>query len=144
MNWDHPVIGSGSDPAEKAPLPADKPALRWREWRRGMPDVMAERRSAPRRQLVLAAEVVDLSHGARLSARTSDISSTGCYIDTLNSVPKGSRIRLRITHYEEVFEAVARVVYVSPGLGMGVAFENVAPEQQARLARWLGDPDKEF
>jgi hypothetical protein len=109
-----------------------------------MPDVMAERRSAPRRQLVLAAEVVEVTRGARLNARTSDISRTGCYIDTLNPVPKGSQIRLRITHYEEVFETVARVVYVSPGLGMGVAFENVAPVQQARLARWLGDKDKEF
>jgi hypothetical protein len=56
-----------------------------------MPDVTVERRSARRHVMVLAAEVVELPSGAKLSARRSDISRTGCYIDTLN--PSGSRIR---------------------------------------------------
>lgn len=96
-----------------------------------------ERRSAPRYPLVLAMEVVELPRGAKLSARTSDVSRTGCYIDTLNPIPKDSQIRLRITHHDEVFEALARVVYTSPGLGMGIAFETVTPGQQAKLERWL-------
>ena len=39
-----------------------------------MPDVTVERRNAPRYPLALAAEVVELPRGARLSARTSDAS----------------------------------------------------------------------
>ena len=109
-----------------------------------MPDVTVERRSAPRYPLVLAADVVELPRGAKLGARTADISRTGCYIDTLNPVPKGSEVRLRFTHHNEVFEAIGRVVYVSPGLGMGIAFETVAEDQQARLQRWLESPDNEF
>lgn len=109
-----------------------------------MPDVTVERRSAPRCQLVLAAEVVELPRGAKLSARTADISRTGCYIDTLNPVPQGSRIRLRITHHDEIFEAIGSVVYVSQGLGMGVVFVEVAAEQQVRLDRWLAEKDHEF
>ncbi len=109
-----------------------------------MPDATVERRSAPRSSLVLAAEVVELPRGARLSARVSDVSSTGCYIDTLNPIPKNSKVRLRITHHEEVFEALGQIVYVSPGLGMGVKFESAPAEQQDRLARWLGEADKEF
>jgi len=35
-------------------------------------------------------------------------------------------------------------VYVSQGLGMGVVFVEVAPEQQARLDRWLAEKDQEF
>jgi Ribonuclease G/E len=93
---------------------------------------------------VLAAEVVELPRGAKLSARTADISRTGCYIDTLNPVPQGSRIRLRITHHDEIFEAIGSVVYVSQGLGMGVVFVEVAPEQRARLDRWLAEKDQEF
>jgi hypothetical protein len=54
---------------------------------------------------VLAAEVVKLPRGARLSARTSDVSRTGCYIDTVNPVPQGSQVRARITHENEIFEA---------------------------------------
>jgi len=109
-----------------------------------MPDVTVERRSAPRYQLVLAAEVVELPRGAKLSARTADISRTGCYIDTLNPVPQGSRLRLRITHHDEIFEAIGSVVYVSQGLGMGVVFVEVAAEQRARLDRWLAEKDQEF
>jgi Ribonuclease G/E len=102
-----------------------------------MPDVTVERRKAPRKPLVLAAEVVELPRGAQLSARTSDVSRNGCYIDTLNPIPHGSQVRVRITHESETFEATARIVYVSYGLGMGVAFTEVAPEQRQKLDRWL-------
>jgi len=109
-----------------------------------MPDVTVERRSAPRYPMVLAADVVELPRGARLSARTSDISLTGCYIDTLNPIPVGSEIRLRFTHHDEIFEAVGRVVYVSNGLGMGVAFTRMDEEQKARLERWIEGRESEF
>jgi hypothetical protein len=109
-----------------------------------MPDVTVERRSAPRHAMVLAAEVVELPRGAKLSARTSDISRTGCYIDTLNPIPQGSEVRLRLTHHEDTFVALGRVVYVSYGLGMGIAFVKVEDEQLARLDRWFSEPDREF
>jgi hypothetical protein len=102
-----------------------------------MPEVTADRRNAPRYAMALAAEVVELPRGARLIARTSDISRTGCYLDTLNPIAGDSQVQLRIRHHEEVFEALGRVVYLSPGLGMGIVFETVAPEQQAMLQRWL-------
>lgn len=109
-----------------------------------MPDVTVERRSAPRCQKVLAADVVELPRGARLSARTADISRTGCYIDTLNPVSQGSQVRVRITHHDETFEAIGRVVYVSYGLGMGIAFVEVSAEQLALLDRWLAESGQEY
>ena len=109
-----------------------------------MPEVSVERRSAPRYAMVLAAEVIELPRGAKLSARTADISRTGCYIDTLNPIPQGSEVRLRITHAAETFVTLGRVVYVSYGLGMGIAFVNVEAEQLARLDRWFSEPDREF
>ena len=109
-----------------------------------MPDATVERRDGQRCPMVLSAEVVELPRGARLSARTSDVSLTGCYIDTLNPVPQGSEVRLRLTHKQEVFEATGQVIYVSYGLGMGVAFTKVDEEQRARLERWLVNRDSEF
>lgn len=103
-----------------------------------------ERRIAPRTALVLAAEVIELPRGAKFVARTSDVSRTGCYVDTLNPLLQNSQVRLRLTHYHEVFEALGRVIYVSPGLGMGITFETVSPEQQARLDHWLTSTDREF
>ena len=54
-------------------------------------DVLVDRRSAPRVPMVLGAEIVELPRGARLNARSADISRTGVYIDTLNPIPSGSR-----------------------------------------------------
>lgn len=109
-----------------------------------MPQVSVERRRAQRHDMVLAAEVVELPRGAKFHARTADISRTGCYIDTLNPVPAGSELRLRLTHHHEVFEAPGRVVYVSPGLGMGIAFGVLEAEQRALLDHWLAETGTEF
>jgi len=103
------------------------------------PDVMADRRDAARYPLILIAEVVDIS-GAKMMARTSDVSRTGCYLDTLRPAPKGTQIQVRFTRAEEVLQVQALVVYVSPGLGMGIRFDEQMTEAQLLiLDRWLTD-----
>jgi PilZ domain len=109
-----------------------------------MTDFTVERRSAPRRAMVLAAEIVDIPRSARFNARSADFSRTGCYIDMLNPISEGTEVRLRLTHHEEIFMALARIVYVSPGLGMGLAFTDVEDQHLARLDRWLSEPPKEY
>jgi hypothetical protein len=99
---------------------------------------MQNRRSADRVPLILVAEVTEVDSGARLSARTSDVSRTGCYIDTLNPTPSGTVVRVRLSHDAEELDLLARIVYVSPRLGMGVRFdESITPAQLAILDRWL-------
>ena len=105
-----------------------------------MSDVVADRRDAPRFALILAAEVVEISTGATLTARSSDVSRNGCYIDTLNPVPVGSQVRVQLRRGELVFETAARVVYICPGLGMGLNWDiHVAPDKLALLDRWLAE-----
>jgi hypothetical protein len=94
--------------------------------------------------MVLAAEVVDIPHDARFNARSADFGRTGCYIDMLNPISAGTEVRLRLTHHEENFMALARIVYVSSGLGMGLTFSNVEDQHLARLDRWLCEPPKEY
>lgn len=103
-----------------------------------MTDVMADRRQALRYPLIAMAEVTQIASGVKMTARTSDVSRTGCYVDTRTPPPSGAMIVLRLTHQGEAFETHARVVYVSPGLGMGVRFhEYVAASQLATLERWI-------
>jgi hypothetical protein len=110
-----------------------------------MPDVMADRRQTPRYPLVMMAEVTVLSTGSKLITRTSDVSRTGCYLDTLNPVPKGQRIHLRLIQKGQSFEVDATVMYVSKGLGMGVRFqEDLSPEQIVVLELWLEEAAKKF
>ena len=101
---------------------------------------MQERRSAGRKQLILSVEVLEVHSGARVSARTSDVSRTGCYVDTLNPVPTGTVVRVKFAHEGQELDLLARVVYLSPHLGMGVRFdESITPAQLAVLDRWLAE-----
>ena len=103
-----------------------------------MPDAMTDRRIAPRYPLVLLAEITDQLSSTKFTARTSDISRTGCYLDMLTPLPQGAQILLRLQNEEETFESAATVIYVSPGLGMGVALAaNLDANQQVVLDRWL-------
>jgi hypothetical protein len=105
-----------------------------------MQNVMANRRGAPRYPLTLVAEITEVSTGIQLHARTSDVSRTGCYVDTLKPFPKGAQVRLRLMSGKESFETNALVVYVSPGLGMGVRFQEDIPQKQLDiLDRWLSE-----
>jgi hypothetical protein len=54
-----------------------------------MPNAMIDRRVAPRYPLILLAEVTDLLSSTKFTARTSDLSRTGCYIDMLHPLPGG-------------------------------------------------------
>ncbi len=108
-----------------------------------MPDVMADRRDAPRYPLIVGAEITEIATSERVTARTADVSRTGCFLDTAKPSPKGSMIQLRLTRGEELFQTQALVVYVSPGLGMGVRFhEYMSDGQRQILDRWLSDAAK--
>jgi PilZ domain len=105
-----------------------------------MSDVMADRRESPRYALILPAEVVDLATTAVLTARSSDVSRKGCYIDTLNPVPLASQVRVTLRRGDAAFETKARVAYVCPGLGMGLHWgTNPTKEMLLILDQWLGE-----
>jgi hypothetical protein len=138
------VISIPAKPGFTGPLllfgeTADKSRLNGSE---RMDNIPVERRSALRHPIVLSAELVDVKSGEKFTARTSDVSRAGCYLDTLNPIPLESGVRIRITHGNEVFEAMARVAYLSPGLGIGVAFTDVGIGALAMLDRWLSEANR--
>ncbi len=96
-------------------------------------------RAVRRCAFVAAAEVTEVPSGAQLSARTSELGLGGCYIDVLNPFPEGTRVQLRILRDQGVFETKAKVVYCHPHSGMGLAFEEFAPEQRSLLETWLAE-----
>jgi len=103
-----------------------------------MPDALADRRSSPRYNLIVAATLAESGSVTRISARTSDISRTGCYVDTLTPLAKGKTLRVILTRGDETFETEGKVTYVSAGLGMGIQFDQPVDAQQlAVLDSWL-------
>ncbi|HET9401175.1 MAG TPA: PilZ domain-containing protein [Candidatus Acidoferrales bacterium] len=96
-----------------------------------------ERRSEPRTPLIAQAEVADIASGVKLSARVSDLSLSGCYLDALTPLPEGSDVHLRISFNDERLALRAKIRFSHPGLGMGVQFDAPTGEQMQVLSNWL-------
>ena len=96
-----------------------------------------ERRANTRFAFSVAAEVVELRSQARITSRSSDLGLGGCYVDTLTPFPVGSPVKVRLTQANRTFEAQAAVTYAKVGMGMGLAFSEVQPDQLATLQDWV-------
>src|ERR1035437_8882486 len=87
-----------------------------------MSDRPDNKRSAPRYTLIMDALITDLLTRTTIKLRNSDISLTGCYIDALNPLERGTPVLLRLEHDSQVFECPGVVAYTVARLGMGVNF----------------------
>lgn len=96
-----------------------------------------ERRRAPRFSFVASAEVLAESVGPRMSTRISDLSLSGCYVDTINPLHNGTLVHVKIFTDSHHFEASATVAFSQVHLGMGLAFRDVQPKFQQVLQDWL-------
>jgi len=98
-----------------------------------------DRRHSGRHMVSTVAQVVDLSSGASLNTRVSDLGLGGCYLDTLTPLPIGADVRLGLLKDKKVIEVNGRIIYSHPGLGMGVAFTDATPEQRFEIERWVAE-----
>jgi hypothetical protein len=96
-----------------------------------------DRRLDLRHQFTTEATVTEETSRARMSTRTADIGRGGCFVDTLVPLPVASNVRVILFRGKETLEAPGTVVYSQSGLGMGIAFGDLSPEQTAMLERWL-------
>ena len=99
-----------------------------------------QQRAVRRCPLVATVEVSEPGSGTQLlSARTSEFGLGGCYIDTLNPLPEGMLVQLRIVRDNGVFETKAKVVYSQGRFGMGLAFTDMTSAHRAILEGWLAE-----
>jgi hypothetical protein len=94
-------------------------------------------RRSPRVPFIASAHVTELDTEVRLSARTGDLSSNGCYVDMINPLPQGTTLKVVIEHGQQIFTAMAGVIYSQCPLGMGLEFRDVDPVSQQKLRQWL-------
>jgi hypothetical protein len=98
-----------------------------------------ERRSVPRFNLIATAEIIEPASGVHISGRISEISRKGCYLDVLNTLPVGTLLRLSISRDQGTFSTEAKIIYVQDGMGMGIVFVDIPPDQLKILDAWLAD-----
>ena len=92
-------------------------------------------RTTPRFAFIAEAEVV----GMKDRARVSELSARGCYIDSINPLPKDTDVRIRIRYGCSTCEFSGTVIYTHAGFGMGVVFGVLTAEQRSTLDVWLDE-----
>jgi PilZ domain len=101
----------------------------------------AVKRANPRFPFFAEAELT-LRDGSRVSGQLAELSSRGCYIDTIEPIPVQTKVGLSIHDGFSTCDLQGKVIYLhsGPGLGifgMGVLFENLRGEQSIALDAWL-------
>jgi PilZ domain len=102
-----------------------------------------DRRSTDRHLLTASAEVIEMSSGARFTTRTTDLGPGGCFIDTVNPLPVGAKVRVAIRKGKSDFHTPGTVVYSQHGLGMGISFDDLDAEQRHALNVWIKELGQE-
>src|ERR1044072_6858299 len=97
---------------------------------------MDERRSKPR--LNVSLDAVWHGESGRQSARVTDLSEGGCYLDTVGEVLKGELVAFRILLPDDDWLYLeGEVKHHRPGRGFGVQFVDLNEEQTDNLSRLL-------
>src|SRR5215510_12463717 len=98
---------------------------------------MDERRSKPRLSVSLDA-VWDGDNGRKNSARVTDLSEGGCYLDTVGEVLTGEVVAFRVLLPDDDWLYLeGEVRHHHHGLGFGVRFVDLNEEQTEKLLRLL-------
>lgn len=92
-----------------------------------------EKRTHPRIPCSFPAELRPLS-GAAVQGELADLSLSGCYVNMLFPVGVGALVEVGLWVDETTKITLQGVIRTShPGVGSGVEFVNVTPEQHAAL-----------
>lgn len=103
----------------------------------GLPFV--DRRRSLRWPFTAAVLVLEPVSGAHIEAHTTDLGPGGCFLDTMNSFPPGTKVVVRMTKEGESVEADAVVACSQVGVGMGLTLTTVAPGHRTVLDRWFAE-----
>ena len=82
-------------------------------------------------------EVEVVGYGPR---RSADLSAGGMFIETIAAFPRDTVLKLKFKLGDNEAAPVvvqARVLYVANGIGVGVEFMDLAPEDRIRIERLL-------
>ena len=68
-----------------------------------------------------------------LNPRISDLSETGAFVDSMVTLPAGTKLKLKFSLPSLVVACTGEVMHEMPQFGMGVRFLELTPEQQVAL-----------
>lgn len=104
---------------------------------------MVERRTHPRFAVRVPVEVHAEGSDAPLRCITSDISVSGCYIESMYPFPVGTSLDLKL-QISETLLAAGKVVTCYPQVGNGIEFVRMLPEDREQLCKFIESVEEEL
>lgn len=101
--------------------------------------VQFERPRARRYPFIASAELTDLETETATRQQTTDLSLFGCHVGKAKPLPTGTRVRIRIAHKGEIFEAAGRVTTNQENPGIRIVFTKIEENHQAILEKWIAE-----
>lgn len=98
-----------------------------------------EKREVPRFTFIATMVLTEVDSDLHIPGRISEISRKGCYVDVLNTLPVGTKVRIDISRDQGAFTTPAQIIYVQEGIGMGIGFLDVPEPQLKILDSWLAE-----
>src|SRR5258706_6354795 len=84
------------------------------------------------RTAILLEIVLEFSSGKR-SARISDLSLGGCFVDSIAAVTVGETVSFKLRMDDQWEDMSGEITYVLPGSGFGLHFKDLSDKQKASL-----------
>ena len=144
METDKPIFMKESAKPATSPVPprvVAVPQLGFEETRRLRPprrDMPASRRRHPRYPCSGGVELRQQDGGQPAWGNLSDVSLTGCYVETASTFPEGSMVSLHIRTHDLDIRGRAVVKASHHTVGMGLAFLHLGAEDQQNLEFLIG------
>jgi c-di-GMP-binding flagellar brake protein YcgR len=101
-----------------------------------------ERRDQARVKVKVPAELRFEDNETPFRCATSDLSLTGCYIETMFPFPVGTAIEIKLQTNNTLL-ILARIVTCDPQVGNGIQFMKMLPEDVEELRIFLDNIQKE-
>src|ERR1700722_4761186 len=127
--------------------PYVKPFIRSRSTREGQLEARArfgQRRAVPRYPFSALATISEPIIRTQYSARISDISLKGCFVESVDQLASSTVIVTRLERSGQTFQCWGRIAHVHVGHGSGISFFETPPDQQFILEGWIAELSKVF
>jgi hypothetical protein len=95
------------------------------------------RRRWERHKISVVIELHDERTGTSMRLTATDISASGCYVETISPLSVGAGLKVDLWLASEKLTTRAFVRTSDPRLGMGIEFVGLKPEDQQRFQQYL-------
>ncbi len=97
----------------------------------------SDRREQARHACQLGTELYRVGTRVPYRCHLTDISNGGCYVETPEPFPKGTRVEMVVRSEDFKFRSLGVVKVVHPGFGMGVEFASQTSTQRDQVQRLI-------